>query len=164
VVKVSKLSLTVALKMEDEMLARMKELEDDFGAEMAAELLELFLFDTGRRISSLSHLIERHDVKALCAETHSMKGSCGNIGAERMANLCRQLEQCLTLKTEPKLLIDRLRSLTLGLEREFLMIKSALNAETDTTVKSCATEISSGGSGTCGVTESSAPTGAARVG
>jgi len=64
-VKACRLSLAVALMMENEMLAKMKELEDEFGAELAAELLELFLSDTGQRISSLPHLIERHDIKAL---------------------------------------------------------------------------------------------------
>ena len=111
------------------MLAKMKELEDEFGAELAAELLELFLSDTGQRISSLPHLIERHDIKALSAEAHSMKGSCGNIGAERMVNLCRQLEQCLTLEADPKFVVDRLRSVSSELEHEFLLIKSAFDAD-----------------------------------
>lgn len=53
-------------------------------------LLETFLADSQERLRQLH---EADDAIQLIATAHSLKGSSGNMGAIRLAELCHQLEQ-----------------------------------------------------------------------
>ncbi|MFJ2464748.1 Hpt domain-containing protein [Pseudomonas sp. NPDC087615] len=53
------------------------------------ELLDTFLADSRRRLDDLQVTI---DAKALSDVAHSFKGSASNMGAIRLAELCRELE------------------------------------------------------------------------
>ncbi|QHF46121.1 histidine kinase [Pseudomonas sp. S35] len=54
------------------------------------KLLDTFLDDSQRRVEALRQA--RDDAKALGQIAHSFKGSSGNLGALRLAELCRRLE------------------------------------------------------------------------
>jgi HPt (histidine-containing phosphotransfer) domain-containing protein len=54
------------------------------------KLLDTFLDDSQKRVEALR--TARDDAKALGLIAHSFKGSSGNLGAVRLAELCRQLE------------------------------------------------------------------------
>lgn len=54
------------------------------------KLLETFLDDSQKRVAALHQA--RDDAMALSRIAHSFKGSSGNLGAVRLAELCRQLE------------------------------------------------------------------------
>ncbi|WPN96759.1 Hpt domain-containing protein [Pseudomonas sp. MUP55] len=53
-------------------------------------LLETFLHDCEERVTALRKA--RDDAKALGRIAHSFKGSSGNLGAVRLAQLCERLE------------------------------------------------------------------------
>ncbi|MCB1021626.1 MAG: Hpt domain-containing protein [Acidobacteria bacterium] len=62
--------------------------EDDF----AAEMVRVFLDDSGSQIGIFQTALEQGDVGAAMAAVHRMKGAAGNVGAEVFADACRSLE------------------------------------------------------------------------
>ncbi|WP_395611220.1 Hpt domain-containing protein [Pseudomonas sp. B22129] len=54
------------------------------------KLLDTFLDDSQKRVEALRKA--RDDAKALGRIAHSFKGSSGNLGAVRLAQLCQRLE------------------------------------------------------------------------
>ena len=67
---------------------------------------------------------EAKDCAGLRHVAHSLKGSCGNLGAERMAALCRELEQ--SGKTG---VVNGVDKLIRGVESEFAEVRQALEVE-----------------------------------
>jgi HPt (histidine-containing phosphotransfer) domain-containing protein len=63
--------------------------EDD----LLHQLIELFLTDAPARMARMREAIARADWRALGDYAHSLKGSCGTLGALRMAELCDWLER-----------------------------------------------------------------------
>jgi HPt (histidine-containing phosphotransfer) domain-containing protein len=57
------------------------------------ELIELFLQDAPVRLGAIREAIAREDWAQVAASAHSLKGSCGSLGAVRMADLCGRLER-----------------------------------------------------------------------
>jgi CheY-like chemotaxis protein/HPt (histidine-containing phosphotransfer) domain-containing protein len=55
--------------------------------------LELFTSTTGTLMDQIGASIERREAPGLRRLSHTLKGSCGNIGAVEMAGLARQLEE-----------------------------------------------------------------------
>jgi HPt (histidine-containing phosphotransfer) domain-containing protein len=75
--------------LDEHMWVELKEImEEDFGL-----LLETFLSDTVDRLESLATAISATDITALREAAHSLKGSCGNIGAVRLSSMAGNLEQ-----------------------------------------------------------------------
>jgi len=64
----------------------------DVMAEDFPILITTYLDDSVVRISSLKEAIATSNSEAIRKEAHSFKGSSGNIGAPKLAELCRQLE------------------------------------------------------------------------
>ena len=62
-------------------------MEADYGL-----LLDSFIQDSSERLLQLQHACNALDASALRAAAHSFKGSCSNLGALQMAELCRQIE------------------------------------------------------------------------
>jgi HPt (histidine-containing phosphotransfer) domain-containing protein len=60
--------------------------------ELANELIELFLIDTPPQLEALSNCIAETDTDAARRSAHTIKGGCLTIGADRMAEVCQQLE------------------------------------------------------------------------
>jgi len=61
--------------------------------DIVAELIDLFLEDTPLRLDDLRQAIRQSADHALQQAGHSLKGSCGVIGAKHMAELCAELER-----------------------------------------------------------------------
>ncbi|MDT4806394.1 Hpt domain protein [compost metagenome] len=55
-------------------------------------LLDTFADDSRERLRSIRQAVARGDIVALRQETHSFRGSCSNMGALRLVELCSQLE------------------------------------------------------------------------
>ena len=71
-----------------EALEELKEvMEDEFSV-----LIETYLEDSVVRLDSLKDAVGSLDTEAVRKEAHSFKGSSGNIGAPKLADLCRRLE------------------------------------------------------------------------
>ena len=71
-----------------EALDELKEvMEDEFSS-----LIHTYLDDSVMRLESLREAFAAQDADALRKAAHSFKGSCGNIGAPALADLCRRVE------------------------------------------------------------------------
>ncbi len=71
-----------------EALDELKEvMEDDFSL-----LIDTFVTDSETRLQTLSDLVMGTDADAIRREAHSLKGSSSNIGATKMTDLCKSLE------------------------------------------------------------------------
>ncbi len=87
-------------------------------------LLEIFLNDSEDRLRTLHAALGTRDAEALRRAAHSFKGSCGNMGATLLAELCRQLEeQARTGDLSP------LPALLAQAEREFAVIRPLIESE-----------------------------------
>lgn len=61
-------------------------------AEFTAELLEAYTEDTAGRVEALALAIAHGDMRAIIAESHTIKGSSANVGATRMQVLSARIE------------------------------------------------------------------------
>ena len=73
-------------------LESLRELQEDGDDDLLVQLIDLFLEDAPRRIAGMRDAIAREDWAALTAFAHSLRGSCGSLGALRLAELCARLE------------------------------------------------------------------------
>lgn len=74
-------------------LESLRGLQEEGNDDLLVELIDLFLEDAPRRIDSMRDAIAREDWPALTSWAHSLRGSCGSLGALRLAELCARLEQ-----------------------------------------------------------------------
>ena len=79
--------------MTDTELARLKELEEELGADVAIELVELFLEDAPKQVETMRAGLEGGDAEGLKRAAHSLKGSCSNLGLKALAGNAAALEQ-----------------------------------------------------------------------
>ncbi len=106
------------------MLAGLRELQEEGEPDIVAELAELFLEDVPPRLKALRDAVEGGEAHSVQRVAHVLKGSCGNMGASRMATLSAQLQEVGAsgdLAGAPQLL-ERL-------EEEFGRVRPALEAE-----------------------------------
>ncbi len=63
------------------------------GPEFTRESLALFLGTTPNKLSAIEAALRRGDPAGIKQQAHSLRGSCGLIGAPRMMELCARLEE-----------------------------------------------------------------------
>lgn len=64
-------------------------MEEDFPL-----LMDTFLTDSVRQFDELEKALQGSDMDALRRTAHSLKGSCGNVGATSLQEACAKLENC----------------------------------------------------------------------
>ena len=75
------------------MLAGLRELQEEGEPDILCELIELFLSDVPTQLVALKEGVETGDAHSVERIAHTLKGSCGNIGAKRMEAICAELEE-----------------------------------------------------------------------
>ncbi len=85
------------------------------------EVLEIYQRDLPARLETLRAADLSADVSAIERVTHSMKGSAGNIGARRLQEACRHVEDAARDKD-----VARLRAGLPGLEHEAARVSAAI--------------------------------------
>jgi histidine phosphotransfer protein HptB len=93
-------------------------MEGEFGF-----LIDTFIQDSSDRLDKLYTLIGSDNIDAIRRAAHSFKGSCSNLGAIHLANLCAELERKARendLSTLGEDLAD--------IEAEFLIVKQRMFA------------------------------------
>ncbi|RBW50044.1 Hpt domain-containing protein [Marinobacter sp. F3R11] len=74
--------------LDEEALAELRDvMEDEFSL-----LIETYLTDSKERIERLKEAMMKGDSDAFTKAAHSFKGSCINIGATRLGELCQKAE------------------------------------------------------------------------
>ncbi|MBI4325815.1 MAG: response regulator, partial [Chloroflexi bacterium] len=105
-------------------LAGLRELREPGEPDPVPECIDLFLEHTALSLADLRRNLCAQDCAGLRHVAHSLKGSCGNLGAERMAALCRELEQ--SGRTGVVHGVDQLIG---QIEKEYVEVKKALESE-----------------------------------
>jgi HPt (histidine-containing phosphotransfer) domain-containing protein len=106
--------------VDPEVLAGLRELDDGEGG-VLKQLVEMFLNSTPGRIALLKAAVNAKNLKSLNSEAHSLKSSCGNLGAHRMAELCQALEHSISPDA-----IDELTRLLRDLDGEYERVRVEL--------------------------------------
>jgi len=107
-----------------QVLACLRELKADGEPDVLSELIQMFLQETPQRLAALAEAVAGPDTAATERLVHSLKGSCGTLGASRMAALCEQLEHH-TQREQSERMASSLRQL----EEEFARVRTALEME-----------------------------------
>jgi two-component system, sensor histidine kinase and response regulator len=94
------------------------------GQELLAELAGLFLEDVPPQLEALREATEGGDASSVQRVAHTLKGSCGNMGAVRMATICAELED-VGRSGE----LERAQVVVERLEAEFGRVRPAFEAE-----------------------------------
>jgi HPt (histidine-containing phosphotransfer) domain-containing protein len=59
---------------------------------LVEELIEIFQTDTAERLEILRHAVDTADYKITHTESHTIKGSALQVGAVKVADICREME------------------------------------------------------------------------
>ena len=78
--------------LDPERLAALRSLDGDDEPEVSLEVVRLFLTSTEEGITQIETALAAGDTGELRAVAHRVKGSCGNVGANQLEALCRDLE------------------------------------------------------------------------
>jgi len=79
-------------------------------AELVEELIAVFQTDTAGRLEIMRRAVDAADYATLRLEAHTIKGSALQVGANRLADVCRQMEM-EARKALPDGLVPLLRAL-----------------------------------------------------
>jgi signal transduction histidine kinase/CheY-like chemotaxis protein len=74
-------------------LAGLRELQEEGEPDVLSELIGLFVANLPPRLVALRESAEAGDAHSVERIAHTLKGSCGNLGAVRMAAICNELEE-----------------------------------------------------------------------
>ena len=88
------------------------------------ELIELFLREAATHVSTLRESLDRRDARTFERSAHTLKGSCGNLGAQAMSRICADLQAAGQDADW-----DRAAALLTGLEQEFRTVRIELESE-----------------------------------
>jgi CheY-like chemotaxis protein/HPt (histidine-containing phosphotransfer) domain-containing protein len=89
-------------------------------------LTDLFVKDSAERLAEMRAALERADVRVVEHAAHALKGSCGTLGATRMAGLCEIIETRSHAGS-----LQGVAILLEALEEEFSRVRQTLEAEKD---------------------------------
>jgi len=70
----------------------LRELAEGGDGEWVEELIAIFQTDTASRLELMGPAVANADYGAVRRQAHAIKGSAVQVGAERLADVCRQLE------------------------------------------------------------------------
>ena len=68
-----------------------RELQQPGKTDLVTKLIDLFINATEKSVTTLKKAVGDSDMATIKREAHGIKGSAGNIGAQRMATLCNEL-------------------------------------------------------------------------
>ena len=101
------------------------DLDPEHGKELATRVVEVYESSSTELIDSLSAAVTDHDGERVRTAAHALKSSSGNVGAERLMSMCREIElaardseldavpdRIVALRQEHQLVIEELRKWT----------------------------------------------------
>jgi HPt (histidine-containing phosphotransfer) domain-containing protein len=107
-----------------EILENLRALGEPGEPDPLIEFIGMFFSDTPQVLHRLFQAVQAQDATAVKEAAHSLKGSSGNLGAEKLSLLCRDLEsqgKAGGLTSAPELLAQ--------IEAEYAVVKEILEAE-----------------------------------
>ena len=88
----------VHLAGDGELVARVKELEQEVGVAAMQELIGEFLSETARSLEKLENAVRSADSSSAVETLHNLVDCSANVGAVRMAEICTRLESTIQRK------------------------------------------------------------------
>lgn len=79
--------------IDEDQLASLRELNEDDEDDIVTELINIFVKHSPETLDLLSDAVKADDRPQVVKLAHKLKGSCANLGAEYMRNLCQDLEE-----------------------------------------------------------------------
>lgn len=110
--------------IDPQVLANLRELQDPDEPDFVVELIDHLLAETPMRLANIDEAIAAGNAQAINRLAHSLKSSCGNLGAVGLATLCATLERA---GAEGR--VDGTRAMLDAAYAEFERVKVALQAE-----------------------------------
>ena len=110
--------------IDPQVLANLRELQDPDEPDFVVELIDHLLTETPMRLANIDEAIAAGNAQAINRLAHSLKSSCGNLGAVGLATLCATLERA---GAEGR--VDGTRAMLDAAYAEFERVKVALQAE-----------------------------------
>jgi HPt (histidine-containing phosphotransfer) domain-containing protein len=107
-----------------ESLQRLKELGEPGELNPLIEFIDLFLADTPVCLEQIKTAAAQRNAGELRRLAHSLKGSAGNLGAERLSTLCNDLETAARNEA-----LESASPLILRIEAQFEHVKVALEQQ-----------------------------------
>ncbi|MEY3161949.1 MAG: hypothetical protein RIT25_1940 [Planctomycetota bacterium] len=104
-----------------EIVEELISLSDEGNPELLLELIDIFLSDTPTKLQSIVQGAEAADFHAMERAAHSLKGSSGNLGAQRLQESCERMQYASRAQQ-----LEISRSLAARIVREFEVAKAAL--------------------------------------
>jgi HPt (histidine-containing phosphotransfer) domain-containing protein len=112
--------------VDSQVLASLRELQPAGEPDLVLELIGIFLHEVPRRLSGLQDAIAQRDCRRIKELAHSLKGSCGNLGAQTMAALCGSVE-----KEGEKGSLGETGQLLAQVQAEFARVRAVLEREAE---------------------------------
>lgn len=78
--------------LDDAVLATLRQLTPPGEPDVLTEVLQMFLQEFPTRLQMLRNAWASGNIQEVCRAAHSLKGSAGNIGAQRLYGVCAQLD------------------------------------------------------------------------
>ena len=73
-------------------LASIRQYQRPGGPDLVARIVSVFLEESAGRVETLLEGLRGGDAEAAARAAHALKSACGNVGAMRLAALCRDIE------------------------------------------------------------------------
>lgn len=93
------------------------------GADVVAEIFDLFVADVPTRLAGLQRALEDRSCDGVLREAHGLKGSALGVGARRLARICAAIEHDARAER-----LDRAKDRSSRLEPEFAEVRVAMRA------------------------------------
>jgi len=105
-------------------IGELRALQDAGSPGFLVELIDLFLRESETHLAKLRESFAARDAKTFERIAHTLKGGCGNLGAQAMSRLCADLQAVGHAADWP-----RAEAILPGLEAEFQTVKRELESE-----------------------------------
>jgi len=109
--------------IDDSVLAELKEMGGEEGAEFLADVINSYLEDAPQLLNSLSEALPQGDLKLLKQAAHTLKSTSATVGAMNLSELCKVMEAM-----EGEKVSEERASLLLKIRTEYEKVKVALQA------------------------------------
>jgi len=104
-------------------LEKIRALSRERGDALVQKVVETYVDDTPKQLSSLRRAIEGLDTGNVRRIAHTLKSASANVGADTMAGLCKQMEHLGRADTT-----EGADAIFTGMEREFQAVRHSLSA------------------------------------
>jgi TMAO reductase system sensor TorS len=110
--------------VDEEILENIRALQREGGSDLLSRVIQAYLKEATRLLQTLREAVEKADGDTLRKAAHSLKSSSGNVGAQKLYSLCKELEAMSQEKS-----MQKAASLLSKMIMEYETVQKVLNAE-----------------------------------